>query len=150
MLPDFDENGFLPEGFWDTDLAEFAKRFAVFRRSDRRFVLFDKLENLLNEVNEVIATGWLAEIIIDGSFVTAKDEPGDIDIILGLSPAFNDAEDVSFWARRTLDGKFLSKKYGFDVKVEIIGSVDYVEILDFFQKIKDSDDRKGVVRLKND
>lgn len=43
MIPDFDENGFLPEGIWDADLAEFAKRFAVFRRSDRRFDLFEEL-----------------------------------------------------------------------------------------------------------
>ena len=75
------KNGFLPESVWNTDLAEFAKRFAVFRRSDRRLVLFEKLEKLLKEA---LATGWLQEIIIDGSFVTAKDEPGDIDIVLGL------------------------------------------------------------------
>ena len=144
MLPEFDENGFLPEGVWDCDLAEFAKRFAVFRRSDRRFVLFEKLEKLLKET---LATGWVKEIIIDGSFVTNKDEPGDIDIILALLPEFMTAVDVSFWAHRILDEKFLSKRYGFDVRIAILDSAKYYEVIDFFQQIKDSDKRKGLVRL---
>lgn len=143
MIPNFDENGFLPEGVWDSNLAEFAKRFAVFRKSDRRFVLFEKLEKLLKET---LATGWIQEIIIDGSFVTGKDEPGDIDLILALLPDYDDAE-VSFWTNKILDGKFLSKRYGFDVKVETFGSLGYDKTLDFFQQMKDSDERKGVVRL---
>ncbi len=130
MLPEFDQNGYLPEGVWDCSLVEFTKRFARFRRSDRRLVLFEKLEGFLKEV---LATGWTQEVIIDGSYVTAKDEPDDIDLILVLNPAFEDAE-ISFWTGKVLDGKFLSKKYGFDVKVEILGSLGYIKTLDFFQK----------------
>jgi hypothetical protein len=143
MLPEFDQQGFLPEGVWTCGLVEFVKTFAVFRRSDRRLMLYEKLESLLKET---LATGWVQEIIIDGSFVTKKDEPGDIDIILALFPAFDTAE-ISFWTGKVLDGKFLSKKYSFDVKVETFGSFGYQKTLDFFQQIKDSDERKGVVRL---
>ena len=144
MLPNFNQQGFLPEGVWDCDLAEFVKTFAVFRRSDRRLVLFEKLESFLKET---LATGWVQEIIIDGSFVTKKDEPDDIDIILALFPAFDEAE-VSFWTGKLLDEKHLSKKYRFDVKVRKFGSPKYFEWLDFFQEVKDSNERKGVVRLK--
>jgi hypothetical protein len=143
MLPEFDQQGFLPEGVWTCGLVEFVKTFAVFRRSDRRLILFEKLESLLKET---LATGWVQEIIIDGSFVTKKDEPGDIDLLLGLSPEFDDAE-VSYWTGKILDGTFLSKKYRFDVKVRKFGSPAYYEWLDFFQEVKDSDERKGVVRL---
>ena len=79
MLPNFDENGFLPEGVWDCSVAEFASRFAVFRRSDRRLKLFSQLEVFLEEI---LKTDWIQEVIIDGSFVTNKDEPNDIDLIL--------------------------------------------------------------------
>jgi hypothetical protein len=65
---------------------------------------------------------------------------------LALFPAFDTAE-ISFWTGKVLDGKFLSKKYSFDVKVETFGSFGYQKTLDFFQQIKDSDERKGVVRL---
>ncbi len=144
MIPDFDEYGFLPEGVWETDLAQFAKRFAVFRRSDRRFVLFEKLEKLLKET---LATGWIQEIIIDGSFVTEKDEPNDIDIILVIRFEVRHLQPP-FWIERALNQNRLRKTYKFDVFVETEGSIDYQERIDFFQKIKHSDERKGVVRLK--
>lgn len=99
MLPEFDEYGFLPEGVWECDLAEFAKRFAVFRRSDRRLILYEKLENLLKEV---VATSWIQEVIIDGSFVTDKNEPNDIDIVLVIRFAVQNLEPP-FWIERALN-----------------------------------------------
>ncbi len=143
MLPDFDENGFLPEGVWDCSVNELQKRFAVFRRSDQRLKLFAKLEQFLEEV---LKTEWIEEIIIDGSFVTDKDEPNDIDIILGLYANFKDAE-IPFWTAKILAGNFLGKRYDFDVFVEIFDSPKHKKRLDFFQQIKESEFRKGVVRL---
>lgn len=48
----------------------------MFSVSDRRLKLFDALAQMLEEV---LATGWVKEVIIDGSFVTDKAEPNDID-----------------------------------------------------------------------
>ena len=143
MLPEFNQHGFLPEGIWNCDFVEFAKRFAVFRRSDRRLLLFEKLENLLTDC---LATGWIQEVIIDGSFVTDKNEPNDIDLILVLLPDFEDAE-ISFWTSRVLDEKSIRKKYDFDVKTVVYKSLRYNKTIDFFQQIRDSDERKGLVRL---
>lgn len=130
MLPDFDENGFLSEGVWDYNLAEFAKRFSVFRRSDRRFVLFERLKGLLNET---LATDWIKEIIIGGSFVSDKDEPNDIDIILVIRFEVRHLKPP-FWIERALNQSRLRKTYKFDVFVEIEGSLDYQKRIDFFQK----------------
>jgi hypothetical protein len=143
MLPEFNKNGFLPEGVWDCDFNEFAKRFAIFRRSERRLKLFENLEELLKET---VSTGWVQEIIIDGSYVTGKDEPGDIDLILVLFPEYDEIA-VPFWASRILNAGYLSRKYRFDVKIEPFGSIGYRKYIDFFQKVTDSDERKGVVRL---
>ena len=86
MLPAFNDDGVLPPGVWPCELAELAQRFAVFRRTGRRIQLYDKLEDFLKEM---LRTGVVAEVIIDGSFVTAKAEPNDIDLVLGLLPGFD-------------------------------------------------------------
>ena len=69
MLPDFDENGFLPEGVWDCSIEEFRSRFAIFRRSDCRLKLFDKLEEFLAEI---LKTDWVREVIIDEVLLPTK------------------------------------------------------------------------------
>lgn len=143
MLPNFDENGFLPEGVWECFVAEFASRFAVFRRSDRRLKLFSQLEIFLEEI---LKTDWIQEVIIDGSFVTNKDEPNDIDLILALKPDFETAQ-IPFWLSQRLNVKRLRRIYKFDVFIEIYGTVGYKNKLDFFQDVRDSALRKGVVRL---
>ena len=86
MLPAFNDDGVLPPGVWPCELAELAQRFAVFRITERRLQLYGNLENLLRET---LRTGVVAEVIIDGSFVTAKEEPNDIDLVLGLLPGFD-------------------------------------------------------------
>jgi len=143
MLPNYDENGFLPEGVWDCSLEELQTRFAAFRRSDRRLKLFAELEKLFAEI---IKTNWVKEIIIDGSFVTEKEEPNDIDIILALHKSTANIE-TPFWIENTLDRTRLAKKYKFDVMVVLDQSRKYQVNLDFFQQVRQSDLRKGVVRL---
>ena len=144
MLPNFEENGFLPEGVWECSLKEFSGRFAAFRRSDRRMQLFAKLEEFLDETDK---TKWVKEVIIDGSFVTGKDEPNDIDILLALDSETENLE-MPFWIERVLDKSLIRKRYGFDVFIEVYDSSFYHKNLDFYQKVRHSDLRKGVVRLK--
>jgi len=143
MLPNYDENEFLPEGVWDCSLEELQTRFAAFRRSDRRLKLFAELEKFLAEI---IKTNWVKEIIIDGSFVTEKEEPNDLDIILALHKSTANIE-TPFWIENTLDRTRLAKKYKFDVMVVLDQSRKYQVNLDFFQQVRQSDLRKGVVRL---
>ena len=82
-IPELNENGFLPEGVHEASLEEVRERFGRFQRTDRRPALFAKLSLFLAEVR---ASGLVVAVILDGSFVTAKDEPSDIDLILVLRP----------------------------------------------------------------
>ena len=82
-IPGLNDAGLLPAGVHDCTLDEGRQRFGVFQTTDRRPKLYDKLEAL---VQEAWATGLVADIIIDGSFVTAKPDPNDIDLILVLNP----------------------------------------------------------------
>jgi predicted nucleotidyltransferase len=143
MLPTFNEHGFLPEGVWDCQIDEFISRFAVFTVSDGRIRLFAKLKELLADLSKI---EYICEIIIDGSYVTAKNEPNDIDIIISLEEKFTETEPP-FWIINTLDSTKLGRKYRFDVKIVIFESETYFEYLDFFQNVRQSKVRKGVVRL---
>jgi hypothetical protein len=71
-IPGLNDAGLLPPGVHDCTLDELRQRFGVFQTTDRRPKLFDKLQQL---VQEAWATGFVAEIIVDGSFVTAKPDP---------------------------------------------------------------------------
>ena len=143
MLPSFNDDGVLPPGIWPCEMAELAQRFAVFRRTDRRLRLYGQLENLLRET---LRTGVVVEVIIDGSFVTDKDEPNDIDLILGL-PSGYDLDAAPFWIGNVLDEKRLARRYKFDVRIAPIDNTRYFERLDLYQQIRDTSERKGVVRL---
>ncbi len=80
-IPELNQDGFLPEGIHAASLEEVRERFGRFQRTDRRPALFAKLSTYMAEVR---ASGLVVAVIVDGSFVTAKDEPSDIDLILVL------------------------------------------------------------------
>jgi hypothetical protein len=81
MLPDFTEDGLLPEGIHQTTIEEFEKRFVYFDVSDRRYRLFDKLRELYREAKR---SALVKRFIVGGSFITSKPEPNDFDCILVL------------------------------------------------------------------
>ena len=75
-IPNLDHDGFLPEGVHECSLVELDEQFGRFQGSDRRSVLFAKFVEYLGEVR---SSGLATFVIVDGSFVTAKAEPNDID-----------------------------------------------------------------------
>ncbi len=79
-------NGVLPEGTHLCTIEEVAEKFGSFQRSDRRIRLAAKLREFEDQARK---SGIVAAIIINGSFVTAKDEPNDIDLIIALPTDFD-------------------------------------------------------------
>lgn len=78
-VPDFNENGLLPEGIYDCDLKELQCRFVdSFPNSPSRPDLYAAFVEWITEATKLVpsATEW-----IDGSFVTAKNAPYDIDVL---------------------------------------------------------------------
>jgi hypothetical protein len=89
MLPDFTENGLLPEGIHRTTFEEFEKRFVYFDVSDRRYRLFDRLRELYHQA---CRSGIVKRFLVVGSFVTSKPEPNDFDCLLILDPSIRGRE----------------------------------------------------------
>ena len=72
VLPAFDANGNLPPGVYRVSMQEIRARFA-WNATRRRL-----LDGLTRAVASLAAAG-VRRVWIDGSFVTAKEEPNDID-----------------------------------------------------------------------
>ena len=73
MIPPFDEHGELPPGTHECTLAEFQERFAF---SARRRELLHSLRGVLRALERA----GVLRVWIGGSFVTTKQEPGDVDL----------------------------------------------------------------------
>ena len=82
-LPPFNSNGDLPEGIHQATLSEIGQRFGFINHRRR------DIHARLGQIHELaISTGYLGRFIIFGSFVTAKDNPNDVDIILVMRDDF--------------------------------------------------------------
>lgn len=146
-LPSLNSHGVLDPGFYDLSLAEVSELFGQFQRTDRRLELFKQLTALVEEVK---AFTFAHHLIIDGSFITSKDEPSDVDLIFvvkeGTLPL---TTMINPYEYNALSAKRLKKKYAFDVFVVNEQSEAYDSYVKLFTRLKEgpSDVRKGLVRL---
>ena len=82
MIPRFTDEGLLPPGVHETDLEELKEKMGWSRK---RRELLEGLEEAL----ELMASRGVVRAYLDGSFVTDKDHPNDVDGCYDL------AEDVT-------------------------------------------------------
>jgi hypothetical protein len=80
-VPSLDQHGLLSPGVHDCTLDEIRDRFGSFQTSDQRAKLFQKLVAFVVEAQ---MARFARCLLIDGSFVTAKANPNDIDLVLVL------------------------------------------------------------------
>jgi hypothetical protein len=151
MIPDLDD-GVLPEGVHICTLEELDKTFGVFRRTDQRLNLMKKLRSYIDEAR---AAENARAVIIDGSYVTAKDEPGDIDLLLVLKREVDLAEEMRPAEYNVQSRRMVKRLYGFDIFTAVDGSEAYEEFVSFFEKVKISEAqrytgrlRKGILRIE--
>jgi len=87
MIPALNDDGYLPPGIYAATLAEITVRFG--RESELRRVQMESLRWLVERA-------WRAgvqRVVVNGSFVTDKLEPNDVDCVLLIGPDFpRDAE----------------------------------------------------------
>jgi hypothetical protein len=81
MIPDFDGNGYLPPGIHAATLDEISHRFG--HEPELRRVQMESIRWMVG----LARRAQVARIVINGSFVTAKWEPNDVDCVLLLGPS---------------------------------------------------------------
>lgn len=94
MIPQFDENGYLPPGIHLATIEEVIARFG--HGSEERAAGGQSLLWLL----PMCRRAGIARLILNGSFVTDRLEPRDVDCVLVPGPAFVAESDASLalWA----------------------------------------------------
>lgn len=146
MIPALDANGVLPPGVHDATLEEIRERFGGIGYGGGRHVLVERLARYLGEL---IATKLIDHVIVDGSFVTAKPDPGDIDLIIVLSANHDFGRDLRPFEANPLSKRWVAKHYQFDVLVAQEGSSLLAEYLAFFARVRGNmNSSKGVLRVR--
>jgi hypothetical protein len=145
-IPALNTDGFLPAGLFDCTLPELRAHFGVFRGSDHRVRLFTRLEELASAMR---ASGLFEALVVDGSFVTGKLVPNDIDLVAVLGPGHDFERDLPMSEYSLVSRALLHRRFGFDVIVAEQDSSLYRTYIEFFSRVREAPDlRKGLLRLR--
>jgi hypothetical protein len=85
--PEFDDNGDLPVGIHQATLTEVLEHFGT--GTVQRRLVGQRLERIYKLA---LSTGQVARFVVFGSFVTAKPDPGDVDIFMLMEDTFDSAQ----------------------------------------------------------
>lgn len=140
LIPEFDARGLLPQGIHFATWVELIERFGGNER--RQLLLIG-----LNKALKLLRSAGCRRIYIDGSFVTSKHQPNDIDVcwdINGvdpdkLDPVFFDFDDDRAAQKARLGAEFFPAQ----VPEGLTGKV----FLEFFQVDKQTGEPKGIIEL---
>ena len=100
MIPALDGNGYLPPGIHPATLEEVAARFG--QESEVRQVQIESLRWLA----DLARRAGVRRLVVNGSFVTDKVEPNDVDCVLLIGPDF--PRDASALAELSIGLPFIN------------------------------------------
>ncbi len=144
-IPALNADGFLPAGIHDCSLADVRERFGSFQGSDTRHRLFKRLEELVAAMQR---STLFEVLLLDGSFVTAKPSPNDIDLVVALRPGHDFERDLPMSEYALVSRAMLRRRFGFDVIIAERDSRLYRSYVEFFSRVRESPAaRKGLLRL---
>src|SRR5438552_1466057 len=134
-IPDLNTDGLLPTGLFDCTLEEIRQRFGSFQGSERRPRLFGRLQELVVAMRQ---SGLFEEALIDGSFVTRKADPNDIDLIAVLPRDHSFERELSMLQYSLVSRPLLRRRFGFDVVLARRNSVMYDSYIEFFSRVREA------------
>lgn len=139
-IPQFRADGYLPEGVHLASEAEVLFRFGSPTRRRRRPALRLRLwVELARQIGG-------RRLLIDGSFVTAKENPNDIDAVILLPPDFQEQIERGIDPALELEEILITR-----LPEEIFAAedeTDWNEWVEFFSRTREADERrKGLVEI---
>jgi hypothetical protein len=139
-IPPFRADGYLPEGLYVASEPEVLFRFGASTRRRRRLAL--RLRRWIPLARQVGAR----RLLVDGSFVTAKTDPNDVDVVVLLPPNFQELIEQGHQAALDLDDMLMARR-----PEEIFAAedeTDWDEWVEFFTRTREADGRgKGLVEV---
>jgi hypothetical protein len=144
-IPALTDEGYLPEGIHDCTLQELQERFGSFQGSDTRCRLFDRLAAFVRAARN---TGFVEAIIVDGSFVTAINQPNDIDLIVVLPANHDFSASLRPFEYNLIARSQARRVFHLDTLVARRGADELARYIELFSQIRDRVDvRKGMLRV---
>ena len=142
-LPSFNHNGDLPVGLWQATIEELVARFGG--PLDKCQAVTDRLLRICELAR---ATGKLERFIIFGSYITAKPEPNDVDVVLVMRDDFDcnscDNEMRTLFQHEQAAAKFDASIFWIRPSLLILDTLE--EFIDHWQ-IKRDGTRRGIVEV---
>jgi hypothetical protein len=139
-IPQFRADGYLPEGLFLASEAEVLFRFGTSTRRRRQLAL--RLRRWIELARQVGGQ----RLLIDGSFVTSKGEPNDIDAVLLLPSDFQEQVEQGLPHALELEEMILTRRPEELFAAE--DGTDWNEWLEFFCRTREADARrKGLVEV---
>lgn len=140
-LPNFTEDGVLPIGIHSATLEEIEKYFCSYGDIEKRKMLFN---SFCKYVNQVKMHNVKFYICIDGSYVTSKECPGDLDVLILYDFEYYNNE----WGELISDKVAPLMFKGLQILSGFMESFGEESLLDFAQQIKNNPTlRKGIVKV---
>ena len=142
-LPKFNPDGDLPPGVHRASLDEVAARFGGGSNDRTRCT-----RNLTHIYELIDRTGHLQRFIVFGSYVTSKEDPNDIDVILVMDDNFH-PHDAATEIRGLFDHAVAQARYGASL-FWIQPSIVLLETVDSFinhWQVKRDGTRRGIVEI---
>ena len=88
-------------------------------------------------------------VLVDGSFVTSKPDPNDIDLVLVVAAAHDFSTDLPPGQYDLLAQHRVRRRFGFDIVVVTNGSENLEQAVVFFQQVKQRPGlKKGILRIR--
>lgn len=144
-IPALNEHGLLPQGIHSCEIAEIRQQFGCKVLGSSRFDLMTRLEKLISELK---STGLVIWIGVDGSFVTDKESPGDVDVLVVLASNHDFGAELRPIEYNALSRRRVRKRYALDILPAAEGSDTYREYEAFFKRVKSHVGlEKGFLRL---
>jgi hypothetical protein len=140
VIPGFNLHGLLPQGVHRATWDDVVERFGG---NPQRKALLDGLEDAL----DLLRSAGCQRVHIDGSFVTAKELPNDIDVCWDINGVNVDLLNEVFLdfsdGRRAQKAQFGSEFFPAQIPEGITGKA----FLEFFQSDKETGIKKGIIEL---
>ena len=141
MIPKFSPDGNLPKGVHETTWKQFCKRFG---HTAHRGSL---IEGLAVALKDLSAAGC-RRVYINGSFVTAKEVPGDYDLCWSIDGVIPEKLNQALLDFSPKGRVLMKEKYKGDLfPAEIPEGTSGKLFLDFFQTDKITGEPKGIIAL---
>lgn len=140
-IPEFRPDGYLPVGLFLASEAELTFRFGTSNRKRRRLV--HRVRRWIELARLVQAT----RLFIDGSFITAKAEPNDVDAVVLLPTDFETQLGADFEGAVELEEMLLTRRPEEIFAAE--SDEDWNDWDEFFSRTREPDGRrKGLVEIE--